>query len=66
VNVIYTFSTPYLLNIVQHWVNGDYHNYGLVLRSGTETYSVDRSIFYSSKDTDQTKRPRLILTYTKK
>jgi hypothetical protein len=27
VNVIYTFSTPYLLNIVQHWVNGDYHKH---------------------------------------
>jgi hypothetical protein len=65
-NSVYTFSSPYLANIVQYWITGEHLNSGIVLHSLTDSYSVDRLVFYSSKDPVIAHRPKLILIYTPK
>ena len=58
-NSVYTFSVSLM---AQDWINRPSSNFGLVLHSATDITSLDKLVFYSSKDS--TKGPRLSVTYT--
>ncbi|HXF99139.1 MAG TPA: hypothetical protein VNL69_00075, partial [Bacteroidota bacterium] len=60
-------TTTYAFNVrrqVQVWVNG--FNEGLLLRQNlsNEINTLDLFVFYGSRASDPTKRPRINITYT--
>lgn len=57
----YIFS---LTSIVQQWINSPSNNFGVTLRSIKDVSSVDKLVFYPSKD--PSRAPKLLITYTKK
>ena len=60
-NSTYTFNVT---SMAQQWINNPSTYRGVVLRSVVDQSSVDRLVFYSSKDA--TRAPKLSVTYTKK
>ena len=46
------------------WITGVENNHGVALHSGGVGLDIDRMAFYSSKDTDSTKHPKLTIYYT--
>ena len=60
-NSVYTFSVT---SMAQQWINNPSTYQGIVIRSISDQSSVDRLLFYSSKDS--TRAPKLFVTYTKK
>lgn len=66
-NPVYIFDVT---KIAQIWVNDTakthIQNEGIVLRTAADNSSVDRMVFFSSKDADVSKRPKLYLMYSKK
>jgi hypothetical protein len=63
VDPVYVFTiTPYIQFLITPGTPYD----GIVLQAGSNIASVDRMTFYSSKDPDATKRPRLLITTSKK
>ena len=60
-NSVYTFNVT---SIAQQWISNPSTYKGVVLRSLSDESSVDKLLFYSSKDS--TRAPRLSITYTKK
>ena len=64
-NPVYVFDVT---SIAQRWISGINENEGIVLRTAADNSSVDRMVFFSSKDknVDASKRPKLYLMYSKK
>lgn len=56
-------ATSNMSTIVQHWAWNLYNNYGLLLFSGDEGYSLSEISFYSGKN-DSTLVPKLRVTYS--
>jgi hypothetical protein len=50
--------------IVQRWNSGVAGNFGLLLRSPSETQNLDNFVFYSSNNPDISRRPKLRVRYT--
>ena len=61
----YSSSSTALRSIVQRWITG-FANNGLVLRSASDGYSVDRILYYPASEATTTYRPQLRIIYTKK
>jgi hypothetical protein len=61
---MYSIASTSFRAIAQRWITG-YANNGLVLRSASDGYSIDRLRFYRTSAADSL-RPRLRLIYTKK
>ena len=62
-----TINSVYIFNItsmVQQWINTPSTNFGAELRAISSTSTVDKHVFYSSKDS--TYGPKLSITYTRK
>ncbi|MGA7159634.1 MAG: DNRLRE domain-containing protein [Bacteroidota bacterium] len=60
-NTVYIFN---LTSMVQYWINTPNNNFGVQLRSMNSTSTVDKHVFYTSKDS--TYAPKLFITYTRK
>jgi hypothetical protein len=60
---VYSFK---LTAIADRWVRSVKPNYGITLRWAAEYGTVEKAVFYSSANTDVTKRPKLKITYAKK
>ena len=60
-NTVYTFN---ITSMVQQWINTPSTNFGAELREEDATSTVDKHVFYSSKDS--TYAPKLTITYTRK
>ena len=55
-----------LTSIADRWVRAVNPNYGITLRWASEYGTVEKAVFYSTANTDITKRPKLKITYAKK
>lgn len=51
-----------IATLVQHWINGTYTNYGVVLKDSTETGTSQWTTYYSADSSSYL--PELIITYT--
>jgi hypothetical protein len=60
-NSVYTFN---ITSMVQQWINTPSTNFGAELREVDATSTVNKHVFYSSKDS--TYAPKLTITYTRK
>jgi hypothetical protein len=60
-NSVYTFNVT---SMVQQWINTPSGNFGAELRAVDATSTVDKHVFYSSKDS--TYAPKLSITYSRK
>ncbi|MCX6136501.1 MAG: hypothetical protein NTV54_03285 [Ignavibacteriales bacterium] len=63
--VTYAMSSAAFRSIVQRWITG-FANNGIVIRSATDGYSMDRVLFYPSTEATTTLRPQLRIIYSKK
>jgi hypothetical protein len=60
---VYAFN---ITSIADRWVRGVKPNYGLTVRWAAEFGTTEKAVFYSRTNTDAVKRPKLIVTYSKK
>ena len=60
-NSVYTFN---ITSLIQQWINTPSTNFGAELREVDATSTVNKHVFYSSKDS--TYAPKLTITYTRK
>lgn len=60
-NSVYIFN---LTSMAQYWINTPNNNFGVQLRALSSASTVDKYVFYTSKDS--TNAPKLFITYTKK